>query len=497
MKTTAQKLSVKAIGSSAFHAMDNADLRPLDERSDRAIIDSDDRRYFGHSDLQLDLSYLVNPEVTAVSTLKYDVIWRDDQIGRSAGSGGDMNIFSLYMDYHNADSANPRWGLRLGRQPFSIGGTPRDYMLEGTLDALVLRYHSNFGDVRVLAVDFFGGNALPETGYRFFTEGRETTYNLRGETNTLRSGIIYELLGKKHTALPITAKAYYFYATIGGGPIEESGADVTFGGALGNYRDADYQHLMGTRVRYDHELAADHKVSFYGEFAQSSGIDRKPTTERDVTTDGIAYGGGVHYVLGGRLKTRLNAEYYFFEGSDHGAVDALEFNRGFVSFKGSRIGGNTLGRYLSWRPSSHVDAFGVVHTPQDQSRAAGTAFAHLSLALGLDQWGLNTSGWLLMDTGSSFAADSNFANLIGPPPFGRTMAEFEAQRRLGEVLGIAMDVQLSYQANENLKFLLEYGMFVPDEFYAIEVDRLAGQERAMLGGQAEFWVSRAGAEVTF
>ena len=269
---------------------------------------------------------------------------------------------------------------------------------------------------------------------------------------------------------------------------------MTFGGASA-YRDADYQHDGWSSG--DHDIREDHTLSFYGEFAQSTGIDRKPTTERDVTTDGIAYGAGMDYVLKGKLRTRFNAEYYFFEGSNHGAVDALEFNRGFVSFKGSRIGGNTVGRYLSWRPSSHVDAFGVVNTPQDQSRAAGTAFVHASLALGMDKWDLTTAGWLLMDTSSSFAADTNFNNLIGPPPFGRTMAEFEAQRRLGKVLGVAVDAQLSYRANENLRFLLEYGMFIPDEFYAIEADRLAGQERAMLGGQAEFWTTRAGAEVTF
>ena len=214
----------------------------------------------------------------------------------------------------------------------------------------------------------------------------------------------------------------------------------------------------------------------------------------------MAYGGGLNYAIGNRKskrRLRLNAEYYLFEGSDHGAVDALEYNRGFVGFKGSRIGGHTLGRYLSWRPSSHVDAYGVVHTPQDQSRAAGTSFVHVNLALGLDKWGLNTSGWLLMDTGSSFAADSDFQGLVGPPPFGRTMAEFEAQRRLGKVLGIAADIQVSYQANDNLKFLIEYGQFVPNEFYEIEVDRLAGENRAMLGGQAEFKVARAGAEVSF
>ena len=89
-------------------------------------------------------------------------------------------------------------------------------MLEGTLDALVLNFDSSIGDLRVLAFDFFGGSALPELGYRFYTDGRQATYNLRGETNTIRSGAVYELLGDKHLDTPLTLKAYYFYASIGG-----------------------------------------------------------------------------------------------------------------------------------------------------------------------------------------------------------------------------------------------------------------------------------------
>ena len=38
--------------------------------------------------------------------------------------------------------------------------------------------------------------------------------NLRGETNTIRSGLVYELDGQSHLPIPLTVKAYYFYATI-------------------------------------------------------------------------------------------------------------------------------------------------------------------------------------------------------------------------------------------------------------------------------------------
>ena len=90
--------------------MDNADLRSLDERSDRAIIDSDDRRFFGHSDLWMDLSYEVDDELTTHTSFKYDVMWRDDQIGRSEGSGGDLNIYSLYLHHRPKTDGKSAWG---------------------------------------------------------------------------------------------------------------------------------------------------------------------------------------------------------------------------------------------------------------------------------------------------------------------------------------------------------------------------------------------------
>ena len=81
--------------STGIHAVDNLDFRPIDESSDRAIIDSDDRRNFGHSDVQARLGYRVHPDSRVDAMLRYDVLWRDDQLGRSAGSTGDLNFYEL------------------------------------------------------------------------------------------------------------------------------------------------------------------------------------------------------------------------------------------------------------------------------------------------------------------------------------------------------------------------------------------------------------------
>ncbi len=485
--------------STGVHALDNLDFRPLDETSDRAIIDSDDRRNFGHSDLQARFGYQIEPDVRVDAVLRYDVLWRDDQLGRSAGSTGDMNFFQLSMTQRLFEAGRFSGDLQMGRQRFQIGGgVPRDYILAGTLDAITLDFNlSSVGRLRVLALDFFGGNALPENGYRFYRDGRRTTFNLRGETNTLRSGLIYsygELSNKKR---PYMATAYYFYATIAGGPIEESGSDITYGGALGNYRDRDYQHLAGGRFAYAPQFGAQLGLLLFGEFARSEGIDRKPAVERDVDTSGNAMGGGgeLNWRPVKAFQMSVGGDFYRFDGGSH-ASDGLEFERGFVGFKGERIGGNTVGRYLAWRPASHVDASGVVHAPQDKARVSGTQFIHGELGMAFGKTQLDFDFWMLEDTSSTFLDITNL-DAIPEPVFGHTRAEFAAQARLGASLGQAVDVTLTHHFNSAFTLAGTFGVFLPGDFYAIEVDRLAGDQNTSLGGQETLWAGSLVGQVTF
>ena len=490
--TVAAPLSVKVRSSTGLYQMENRDFRALDESSDRAIIDSDDRRLFGHTDVAAEIGYRVRADLRFDAELKYDVLWRDDQLGRAAGSTGDLNVYRLNVTYDLVKT--PGFGLQLtmGRQPFSIGGVDRDYVLAGTLDAVVAKADfGGAGAIRVLAIDFFGGNSLPQNGYQFYRAGRETSYNLRGETNTLRSGAIYEI-----DVAGLDARAYYFYATIGGGPVEESGADITYGGALGNFRDRDYQHLAGGRLAYTHDLGGS-ELRAYGEFAHSEGLDRKAPTDRDVVTVGNAYGGGASYALdGGDFGLSLGGSFYHFDGSLYGS-DGLEYERGFVSFKGSRIGGLALARHAGWRPASHVDSAGVVYAPHDQTRVSGTEFINADVALRLGKTELKFAYWLLTDTSATFLDIPNLENLTPEPPFGHTRAEFQAQERLGRSLGTAMDFELIHNFNEAFGLVLSYGQFTPGDFYAIEADRVAGDQRTALGGQEVFWVGHFGSRVQF
>ena len=491
-KTDKSGLTIKVSSSTGIYFTDNADFRALDESSDRAVIDTDDRHLFGHSDVRADLTYVADRFIHYNASFQYDLPWKDDQLGRNSGSKGALGVYALNVGYTAIKKNGYELSFRFGRQPFQIGGVPRDYMLSGTLDAVTSTVDmGGAGRIRVLGVDFFGGNALPESGYRYYRDGRETTYNLRGETNTLRTGAVYEL-DQDATQLPLDFKGYYFYATIGGGPIEESGSDITFGGALGNYRDADYQHLMGTRLAY----AKTHgklDVNVFGEFARSMGIDRKPPTERDVKTDGNAYGGGAAVAHSG---FSIFVNWYHFDGGQY-ASDGLEFERGFVGFKGARIGGNTVGRFLSWKPSSHVGAAGVVNAPQDQSRVAGTEFLHAGLGLQQSKVKVSVDWWLLKDTTDSFLNVSRLDE-IGRPTFGHTRAEFAAQERFGgKSLGQAIDVSLTVDATDNLDFIGGGGVFLPGDYYDIEVERVAGNQDTALGGQEAFIAAWLGVQVGF
>jgi hypothetical protein len=491
-----KKIDVKMRATTAVYLTENGDFQELDESTDRSVIDTDDRHLFGHTDLTAQIHYQPHAEVGFDTTLRFDVMWREDQLGRSAGSSGNLGVYTMSMDY-TPKMTDGRVMFRLGRQAFQIGGVPNDYMLGGTLDALTAQLDlGKAGKFRVLALDFFGGNGLPETGYRYYRDGRQTTYNLRGETNTLRTGIIYEYDRIKAGQSPVDFRAYYFYATIGGGPIEESGSDITFGGALGNYRDADYQHMAGARTGYSGTFGGMN-VRVFGEFARSMGIDRKNPNDRDVVTDGNAYGGGLSIQT---AKTTgmgygLSANWYHFDGANY-ASDGLEFERGFVGFKGARIGGNTVGRFLGWRPSSHVDAAGVISAPHDQARVSGTEFIHAGLNTRFSAIKLTLDYWLFKDTSSSFLS---LADLDSSPraPFGHTKPEFAAQERFGKDLGQAIDFGMNIAANEVLSVIGGVGVFLPGDYYGIKVDRVAGNQNTALGGTAAFVAGWLGAQVSF
>ncbi|MFN3199351.1 MAG: hypothetical protein ACE366_13190 [Bradymonadia bacterium] len=490
---------VKVVSASEVIGFENRDFRALDERNDEAVFYSDDRTNTGYTDVAVSLAYRVNPKLRFDTQLKYNLLWRDDRLGRSNGVGGGVQVFRLNFDYTFIEGDDFNLTARFGRQPFRIGGVPKEYMLEGTMDGLTFDVGlGKAGSLRIMAIDFYAANDLPISGVRTFKDGSDTVFGLRGETVTYRTGAVYDFDTGNSDEGRLDLRAYYFYASIGGGPIEESGADISFGGKNGNFRDRDYQHLGGGRVAYQLPLGGGTELQFYGEFARSEGIDRQNPVLRDVDTGGNAYGGGVQARIQSSddLIFFLQGDGYHFDGAKYGS-DGLEYERGFVSFRGNRVGGFAIGRLSVWRPSAALDTFGVDASPNELFRVSGTEFLHFGAGTRVGGFTLRADTWLYTDTSSS---EVNFgAGLTDLPelPFGVSKAQVAAQERFGKALGQEFNLSAGYEVDANFRLYADLGLFMPGAFYEIEIDPAAAGDQTMLGGTETFWAGRAGAMVTF
>lgn len=492
-KAEDKRLTTEFSVRSEIHAYDNLDFRGLDESSDQAIIDSDDRHTFAYSNISAFLSYQVHPTVRVNLGMSHNGLWSEDQLGSEAELSGALFFSHLNTEYTPVNNDAFELTFRFGRQPFKIGGVPLDYVLDDILDCVVLEADARkAGRLRVLAFDLFTSNDNPSASFVRYVSGREVSLGLRGDTFSLRSGAVYE-----NDALidGLTFKAYGFYSRIAGGPIEESGADISYGGALGNFSDNDFVWVAGARAAYDLRFGDAGGATFYGEFAHSGGIDRKEVVARDVEISGNAFGGGVLLDFDtGDVALEGGVDSYYFDGAEY-AGDGLRFEHGFVSFRGRRVGGLNTNRYAGWFPSAVLDRDGILFNEHEPERAGGTQFLHAGLGVVfMGKTKLRGDVWSLRDTGSTFL---NFADLDNiDPPFGYSREEFFAQSRVGKNLGMEFDLQVEHKFNDFFRAYVVYANFLPGDFYGIEINRVAGNARGSDDPQT-FWALTAGTVVDF
>lgn len=492
--------------SSELLLVDNLDLRRLDETTDQDVLDTDDRAFFGHADLGIELAYRPVDRVSLLAEVEADVLYPQDRDGYD-GAAGALQVQQLAIGYDVVDSEPLGVALTIGRQPFSLGGPGNDYVFAGVADAVALTVDAREGGrIRALLVDLYGGLPLPESGYFTYPEGAQRVTDQRGETTSIRTGLVYEF-DRDAVDIGLTAKVYYFFASHGADPPSCdnvsacTGSDISFGGRNGNFRDRDYHHVLGGRLGYTYAFGEDDasEVSLYADYAMSTGVDRKPLhVGRDVALDGAAFGVGAEAAISPIDRVELTAEvaFYRFDGALYGS-DGLEAERGFVGFEGARLPGLAVGRFAGWRPSSYLGVEGVVHGPSSQMRAGGTQFLHA--ALGVEAWGAFVEGsiLLLQDTGESFFNATNPSDAALDPPFGYVFEEFIAQERLGESLGTEFDVAVGYRAADMLTLQAAYGVFVPGPFYDVVVGRSVAGDDTVQFADAPLQAFTFGAELHF
>ncbi len=495
LETQKRRLETKVFFETEWHEFNNLDFRALDESSDQAILDSDDRNGFAFTGISLELGYQVSDAVRLVVGTSYRGLWGNDQIGNVNRYGGFLYFTSLYAEWRpSIGQGGYTPMIRVGRQRFDIGGMggAREFILGDIVDQVRVDFPlGRIGTLITIPVNVVGLSADNDdvNFVGFVGQANSQIFGFRGDRMTRRHGAILVLAPEQVPGLDV--RAYGFYSDIGA---FGSGADITYNGRLGNFSDNDWVGNAGLRASY---TLLDW-ITPFASFDASFGIDRKELVVDDVDTTGFAWSAGL--VLDRDKPSKqgvgVHAELRYFEAQ--GPVykdDGTMFSHGYVGMKARQVGGLAANRFLGWHPSAYVGSFGLENTPHEVDRKAGTRV--ISLEGDVELPGIVTVGagyWLLQDTGVTALDPDDVDTLV--PPFGYSREEFRAQERLGKTLGHEIDLRLGLQATEELSFYAQGAVLLPGGFYGIEVGRAAGTQLGSANPQL-FWDASAGARLEF
>lgn len=468
LKESDAKLTVGGLFETQWHEWNNLDFRKLDESSDQAILDSDDRNSIAFTGAALNLAYDADKKVRFVLGASHRGLWGIDQFGGSNVFGGWVYFNAAYVDLKTTDGERPVT-FRVGRQFYQLGGLggAPDFMIADVLD--MVRVDIPLGEVGVLTLIPVNVMSIAQSAdganfSRFIGQSTTETFGFRGDRLTRRHGAVLDLkeLG------PVHAQAYGFYTDIGA---LGTGSDISYDGLLGNFADNDWVANVGARAE-----AEFGPVTPFAAFDGSFGVDRKELVAADANTNGFAITGGL------TVNTRdeetndgleATAFYYYALGPTFGE-DGLIRSHGFVGMKAQQVGGLIANRYMGWHPSAYIDLFGVDDSPHDLDRKSGTQVisAEIEYERGPVYGGLGY--WFMGDTGYSQLDFSQIQTIT--PPFGYSRQEFDAQRRHGRVLGQEIDLTLGVHAAKQVDVYATGGLMLPGAFYGITTARVAGDQ---------------------
>ena len=493
--------------SSEYVGTDNLDFRDYNPANPEAwvdIYDTDDRSDVFSTRVSASLEYEVLDDIEIGFSMSHAGLWGGDKVGGTNAFGGFLYVDQLFVDWEPIDNGTVEVDLVIGRQPFEIGGAARDFFFDDVIDGVVLKVDLNKGGtLRVLPIDVYSSALRPDdlnVGAAINSIGEPISTSAArydGDTQTYRMGAVYE---NTELIKGLQLRGFGFYADIGGTGPYGTGSDRTFGGAHGNIPDNDYTWMAGTRIGY--ELANDSfKLLAYGEFAHSGGLDRKATNLGlyDVKTNGNAFGAAVvpEATLTPNFGLRGRIQFFMADGGQYTGDEGIQFNHGFVSFKGNQAGGLAADRIAGWHPSAYVSTGGIDESANDRERKAGTMVLHAGVGAELiKKLDVDFDFYYFADTSSSNLDQSRVVSAGTQLPFGYDEFDLRAQERFGKTLGMEIDGRLGFRPNELLSFWTQGALFLPGDFYKIEIDRRAG---TALGSTdpVNFWAVSVGSSIYF
>ena len=479
----------------------NADLRNLNELNSTAIDQTDDKLSLALSRFYINLYFPISNSLFFRIDLFKNGFWGNDNLSGSSTNnlsssttiGADPFYFGeLFLEKIIFSLKNSQLSIKLGRQFFTIGGTPilQDYMFSDYLDAITFQYnHKIIGNFKVIAIDIFqmGSNTIDQINYlRYLSNDNSRMNNFNGDVNVVRTGFVYESPNLLNFSETITKgglqnRLYSFYARYGA--TDNGGANRTNNGSTGNFSDNDWSFMAGDRITYYGSL-----IDIYLDFAVSTGIDRRlPTasnSSHDINNDGFALNLGTQLkalIINDNYKLSSSIQVFYSMGPRYDDK-GNQISHGFVSFKSNQVGGLLLNRYWGMHPSAYTANNGIESSPHDYERKSGTMFiqANLNNQLG-DNWNFIFDIWYFMDTATTAFDTSNALGKIE-----------QVQQRLTKPLGMEIDFTINLQTSEEWSIFLTSAVFIPSNFY-----QTPGITDASPYGTDSFWGLQIGSKLVF
>ncbi|MBL8022323.1 MAG: hypothetical protein JNM27_21785 [Leptospirales bacterium] len=501
----------------SLNYFNNSDLRNINEDNQTSIEETDDRMYFAFTGVELDAFFPIHPRLDFRIDIWKAGFWGHDQLGgRDANNdikytrngANTVNFGNLYLDTHFFLAPTPerRLDLRVGRQAFEVGGQiEREYYLDDTLDSIVLRWHSRFGRLDVLALDLYASGSNTQDVYfvQYLSVDDEKVDGFNGDVNTYRYGFTYMYpfiaAVDPKTQTHIEARAFTFFARYGG--LNDGGSDRTNKGTTGNFADNDFTQMRGARLNAGFRGIVRGQLTF----AESIGVDRKrPTviyTSQDVDTVGQSTQLELEFALFKRILL-VTPSVFWSEGGKYYA-DGRQYSHGFVGFKGDHAGGMLTDLNWGLYPSAYVDDDGIDDTPFERQRKTGTFQKHIGIAIGkpdvfyfrLDWWRLEDTNQVTLVNGRTPGLSSLFSNRYSGPSLYEQQVRLEllrsvyptaatqlaAYRRFSTPLGEEINLTFDWNILPNWRFWASTGVFRPMRYFAT-----AGLEQGTPQGNARF-----------
>ena len=481
-----ERLVVHASIESQWHEYDNLDLRVLDESSDQAILDSDDRNGFAFTGGFFELGYEVDKRTRLVVAASHRGLWGNDQVGNINAFGGWLYFTAMYAEY-DLTKGEDAIKARVGRQFYELGGLGggRDYILADVLDMVEITVPlGDIGHLELMPVGIMGSaSAMDNANFvSFLGQSTTETFGFRGDHRTTRYGALLSL----DAVEDLNVRLYGFYTDIGA---LGTGSDISYAGTLGNFVDNDYVVNVGLRGSYDAGVAVP-----FGSLDYSAGIDRKELVARDVDTNGLAITAGVRLQGLEEGKGPFGRLEFFQAQGPIYDQDGLMSSHGYVGMKAQQVGGTIANRFMGWHPSAYVGMFGITDEPDDVDRISGTRVIHARAGYDIGKVRASAAWWTMQDTGASFVDFDQLDNIT--PPTGYSREEFAATQRAGLLLGHEANLDLRLALSKSLELNANGALFLPGAYYEIPIQRVAGNQLGW-DGSATVWAANVGTEVRF